>query len=201
MCVVVSQQQLVFRPKSHREVLESCAMIAEGVYASGSRSGTLALWSMQRKAPTSVLKRAHVCRGTGQLRGVPSSAPGVGMSAVPSWITALDALPYCDVIASGSYDGAVRLWQVDVTGKDQMQATLDDTPVGAVHIPGFINGLKFARNGSILAVATGVEHRRGRWMGALDAKNKLFVVPFRSFWDAEAPEHDALLDGAVSIDA
>jgi ribosomal RNA-processing protein 9 len=50
----------------------------------------LCLWDAQRKKPQAVVLHAH---GRG------------------NWISAVAAVPYADLIASGSCDGFVRVWQ------------------------------------------------------------------------------------------
>jgi len=67
-----------------------------------------------------------------------------GLIRTPRWITALGALRYSDLFASGSWDGHIRLWKVDPRMKSF-------SAVGSFPVPGVINSLQFVspRKGSL----------------------------------------------------
>jgi len=48
--------------------------------------------------------------------------------------------------------------------------------IQSISIAGFINGLTFNADGTKLYVATGQEHRLGRWWRLKDARNQVVVV-------------------------
>lgn len=48
--------------------------------------------------------------------------------------------------------------------------------IQSISIAGFINGLAFNADGSKLFVATGQEHRLGRWWRLKEAKNQVVVL-------------------------
>jgi len=114
-----------------------------------------------------------------------STSPSGVSARNPRWITALGALPYSDLFASGSWDSAIRLWKLEKS------TSMRSTPFGSfsslcsVHLPGFINSLQLLRppvtcslnevpwaagekphaGPDILLVAgVGQEPRLGRWM-------------------------------------
>lgn len=87
---VVEESQLVFQGKPEMGSVDCVAMITEAFFLSGSEDGTLAVWDVQKKRPLAQVKSAH---------------------GENNWITAVAALKYGDVAASGSCDGRIRLWK------------------------------------------------------------------------------------------
>jgi len=69
----------------------------------------------------------------------------------------------------GSCDGCVRLWQTNPNARKM-------NLIQSISIAGFINGLTFNADGTKLYVATGQEHRLGRWWRLKDARNQVVVV-------------------------
>ena len=146
--------QLVCRAKPRTASLDAITMINDRTYLSGSESGTVSLWSVNKKKPIHNVRNAHGGK----------------------WITATASLAHSDLVATGSSDGALRLWRVDVD--DQY---LEE---GAhLAVPGYINGLAFGSSGSVVVAAVGREHRLGRWerMKAAQAKNGLQIVRLPKF--------------------
>ncbi|KAL8695488.1 MAG: hypothetical protein Q9218_000066 [Villophora microphyllina] len=126
----------------------------------------------------------------------------------PRWITALATIPYNDLILSGSWDGWVRVWRVSEdkkrieevgplisngddqnegingnnavvnTGESQNDAAEDVSVRGVISdIEIFERGDR-GKDGLCVVVATGKEHRFGRWK-TLKGKNGavVFEVP------------------------
>jgi ribosomal RNA-processing protein 9 len=114
-------------------------------------------------------------------------------------ITALAHLPGSDILASGSGDGFIRLWQLvqfnsapGAAGVDDAAATAADTataslPMGrvafrslrhvaALPLRGIVNGLAFTHDGTSLVAAVGQEHRLGRWWRYADAQNGIALA-------------------------
>ena len=166
-------------------------------------AGTLALWNVGRKKPLVTARSAHgVGAAVDEWSDVDVGGEGGGIAR---WVTSLGVLPCSDLVASGSSDGVVRLWEVrrrapprflrsDATtsgaktnlvrlsqadrGEARSPPALRE--VAEIALPGFVNGLAIARTGRFLLCATGQEHRLGRWERVRGARNAVFVVPVPS---------------------
>jgi ribosomal RNA-processing protein 9 len=146
--------QLVCRAKPRAVSLDAISMINDRTYLSGSENGSVSLWSVNKKKPIYNVRDAHS----------------------GNWITSTASLAHTDLVASGSSDGALRLWRVD----------LDDQyleEVAHLGVPGFINDISFGSSGRILVAAIGREHRLGRWekMKTSEAKNGIQIVRLPKF--------------------
>jgi ribosomal RNA-processing protein 9 len=125
-----------------------------------------------------------------------SHASGVGEHRNPNPITAVAAVPYADVIASASYDGVVRVWQVAGVGAgatapgrrtaEGIEGQAEESTkrlepqlvlVAALPVPAIVNALRFSDSGDVLYVAMAKEPRRGRWVVQSTARNGVLVVP------------------------
>nr|VWP00621.1 MRP-like transporter [Ganoderma boninense] len=87
--------------------IECVAMIDETTFVSGGDSGSISLWSTQRKKPVFTQALAH---------GMDLSqveAEDIKVVRKPRWITALGSLRYSDLFVSGSWDGEIRVWKLD----------------------------------------------------------------------------------------
>jgi ribosomal RNA-processing protein 9 len=129
-------QQLVFRRPAPTQAVECVASLQQSQhqqFVSGGQDGDLCNWHVTRKKPASAVARAHG----------------------GCWITSVATAGTMAV--SGSYDGYVRLWDC----AQQMQE------VAALPCPGFVNALHCEwlhdERQLRLWVATGKEHRWGRW--------------------------------------
>ena len=91
-------------------------------------------------------------------------------------ISAVAALQYTDLVASGSNDGFIRLWKC---GKDNSRLT----EVVQVPVVGFVNALAFSGSGKFLVAAVGQENRLGRWQRSPEARNSIVII---SITDGEA---------------
>ena len=116
------------------------------------------------------------------IAAVTGCAPNLLSGGYCMGITALAVMPNSDVLASGSGDGFVRLWQLVSTevGKGSNgsgHATFRALrALGAVRVRGIINGLAFSQDGAKLVAAVGKEHRLGRWWSYTQAQNGLAVI-------------------------
>ena len=121
----------------------------------------------------------------------------------PRWITALATVSYSDLIVSGSWDGAIRVWRISgdkrriealgVVGNveqqsfSQIKTTKDNLSEkdGLLSVRGIINDLKIfergdrGQDGLCIVAATSTEHRLGRWKKYHDGRNgaSVFEVP------------------------
>lgn len=99
-------------------------------------------------------------------------AHGLGDNGVANWITAIAVVVNTDLVATGSCDGCVRLWQTNPNARKLQQ-------INSISVGGFINGLAFNADGTKLYVAVGQEHRLGRWWRHKDAKNNIVIVDIK----------------------
>jgi ribosomal RNA-processing protein 9 len=150
---VADETQLLFR--GHAAAIDAVTMLNEERYMTGSEDGSLALWTDKRKKPVCVLPRAHG----------------------DNWITAVAAQAYTDFAVSGSSDGMLRLWNCgggDGGGASRLKQ------IGAVPLPGFINGLAVSTSGRFAVAAMGNEHRMGRWTPVTRTRNGMAVIDLRA---------------------
>ncbi|KAJ6499451.1 WD40-repeat-containing domain protein [Mycena sanguinolenta] len=157
--------------------MECVAMIDETTFVSGGDSGSLCLWTTQKKKPIFTQALSH------GFNEVPSATEGIIQT--PRWVTAVASLRYSDLIASGSWEGHIRIWKLDAKLKSFAL-------VGTVPAPGVVNSLqllsppkeflsdaqwlsipqstaKRENSGVALLIAgLGQEHRLGRWLSVKD---------------------------------
>ncbi|KAF9444291.1 WD40 repeat-like protein [Macrolepiota fuliginosa MF-IS2] len=173
--------------------LDCVAMIDESTFVTGGDSGSISLWTTQKKKPIFIQPLAH------GFNEVHSSTEG--LIQTPRWITALAALRYSDLFISGSWEGCIRLWKLDNKLKSF-------SLVGEIPIPGVVNSLQIIspsksfftpRAGvsswlsssptstaalpadahpALVVVGVGQEHRFGRWLSVKEggAANGAYVV-------------------------
>ncbi|RDX44612.1 WD40 repeat-like protein [Lentinus brumalis] len=165
--------------------IECVAMIDETTFVSGGDSGSISLWSTQRKKPVFTQALAHGM----DLAQV--EAEKIETVRKPRWITALGSLRYSDLFASGSWDGEIRLWKLDARLRSF-------SLVGTFSAAGVVNSLQFvtppaeffaaagwaaggtaaAKGGAaptLLVAGVGRELRAGRW---IEAKGENGAVVF-----------------------
>ncbi|KAG5493049.1 hypothetical protein GH5_01778 [Leishmania sp. Ghana 2012 LV757] len=201
-------------------VMDSVAMLNESIIVAGARDGAVVVFDMNRRKPLVVVPAAHgygfIGDGTGLEKAAAQLAEEVGGDSVAhghttasssGWdgsrrrnanpITAVAAVPYADVVATGSYDGVVRVWHVVGvgsgatapgkrtddgrnsgpapslgTGAEPKLVLLAELPVRAI-----VNALRFTDHGDVLLIAMAKEPRRGRWIVQSSARNGVLVVP------------------------
>ncbi|KAJ6593747.1 WD40 repeat-like protein [Mycena capillaripes] len=168
--------------------MECVAMIDETTFVSGGDSGSLCLWTTQKKKPIFTQALSH------GLNEAQSTTEGIIQT--PRWVTAVASLRYSDLIASGSWEGQIRIWKLDAKLKSF-------TLVGTVPAPGVVNSLQLLSppkeffsdaqwacppestakrklgGGVLLVAGLGQEHRLGRWLNVKDGVvNGALVVAF-----------------------
>jgi ribosomal RNA-processing protein 9 len=147
---IVDESQLVFRETTIGSI-DCVKFVNDETFISGTTNGTLSLWSINKKKPVYAVSDAH---GPDQ------------------WIISVAALPYTDLVASGSADGCIRIWKVG-EGPPSLSQIL------SIPINGFVNSLAFSPSGNYLIAGIGQEHRMGRWTKQQHAKNGVYIIPFR----------------------
>ncbi|KAF8333127.1 WD40-repeat-containing domain protein [Cantharellus anzutake] len=166
-------------PKGFLEGRVECvAMLDNTLFLSGGDSGAIVLWLTTKKRPLFTWPQAH---------GFEEAISNIPTLRNPRCITALGALPYSELFASGSWDSVIRIWKLEpftTSGSAPMYRSF--SPLRNVHVPGFINSLQILRppienslndvvpwaagerpqpGSDILLVAgVGQEPRLGRWM-------------------------------------
>lgn len=156
---VLEESHLVFR--GHKAAADCVAQLTETCFASGGQDGTLQLWKDTHKTPFLSVPAAHGWQEDAR----------EGALRNPRWLSSLRAVPMSDLLVSGSYDGSVRLWKASLEeGKGQLRQ------VGQLPVEGFVNGIAVSPNK--LAVATGSEHRLGRWWHVKGNRNKVLIFTF-----------------------
>ncbi|MBE3045026.1 hypothetical protein IMZ48_21205 [Candidatus Bathyarchaeota archaeon] len=210
---VAEESQLVFRggrsvdkklrlegvdPKSlrHEGSMDRVAMLDDDLFVTGSDNGSLALWSLTKKTPMCVIPAAHGLEEA--LKPTEYSAeeqpdPRAAPAPVPRHITALRAIPYTDLILSGSWDGYVRAWRLTEDQKAiEPMGVLGRNPAAEADGDGDVSGITGVINdiavfergekgvdGLCVVAAVGKEHRLGRWKVEKGGKNGgvVFEVP------------------------
>mmetsp|Transcript_60870 Transcript_60870/g.89212 ORF Transcript_60870/g.89212 Transcript_60870/m.89212 type:complete len:109 (-) Transcript_60870:220-546(-) len=97
-------------------------------------------------------------------------AHGRDVNGVANWISSCSALAYTDLVASGSCDGAIKLWKCS-----KENAVLEE--LAQLPMAGYVNALAFANSGRFLVAGVGQEHRLGRWRRNPESKNGLAFFP------------------------
>lgn len=171
---VVEEQQLVFRSGSSRQKyvsgsVDCVAAIPPAHFITGSDSGNLELWNVNRKKALFTIESAHGVDEPPSLEALSSETDievvrqrREAMRPTPRWITALAAVPGTDVVLSGSWDGHVRAWKLSAD-KRSIEAM---GVVGSVSDPGSANDLESVydrgnTNGIINSIAV-FERRKTR---------------------------------------
>ncbi|GET92119.1 hypothetical protein, conserved [Leishmania tarentolae] len=201
-------------------VMDTVAMLNESIIVAGARDGAVVVFDVNRRRPLVVVPAAHgsgfIGDGTGLEKAAAQLAEEDDVDRVarehatasssgaidahqrnPNPITAVAAVPYADVVATGSYDGVVRVWHVIGVGAGATapgKRTDDSRNGGAAPSSGkwaepqlvlvaelpvraIVNSLRFCGDGDVLLIAVAKEPRRGRWVVQSSARNGVLLVP------------------------
>ncbi|XP_073916573.1 U3 small nucleolar RNA-interacting protein 2 isoform X1 [Castor canadensis] len=154
---IPEESQLVFY--GHQGSIDCIHLINEEHMVSGADDGSVALWGLSKKRPLALQREAHGVQGE----------PGLEQ---PFWVSSVAALLNTDLVATGSHNSCVRLWQCGEGFR-----RLD--PLCDIPLMGFINSLKFSSAGDFLVAGVGQEHRLGRWWRIKEARNSVCIIPLR----------------------
>lgn len=147
---------LVFR--GHKSPIDCARILSDSTFVSAGQDGRLSLWDHGKKTPVASVAAAH---------GQESES-----SVAARWITSLAAVRACDTVATGSYDGYVRIWSVPPAGE---RGAID--AVQAIPVAGFVNALHLSSR--LLIAGGGREHRLGRWWCLPSTRDQLTVIRFK----------------------
>ncbi|TPP39944.1 WD domain, G-beta repeat family protein [Leishmania donovani] len=196
------------------------AATQQAIIVAGARDGAVVVFDVNRRKPLVVVPAAHgygfIGDGTGLEKAAAqlaeeddgdrvarehATAPSFGTVDAqrrnPNPITAVAAVPYADVVATGSYDGVVRVWHVvgvgagatapgkrtdDGRNGDAAPSSRKGTEpqlvlVAELPVRAIVNSLRFCSNGDVLLIAAAKEPRRGRWVVQSSARNGVLLVP------------------------
>jgi ribosomal RNA-processing protein 9 len=163
-------------------------------------ASSISVWNIRKKKPIKTYASAHGAITVGDLGaqqlsgGYDVSSSSYTAAVHPHWIISLAAIRNSDLIASGSSNGSVKLWQYRLTllfdslilccFLRKMRDSFGFSPQGKDLIPllevpcsGFVNGLAFAKSGRFLMAGVGKEHRLGRWQSTQEGKNCVRFIP------------------------
>lgn len=150
---IVEESQLIFN--GHGGSIDAVKLINEENFFSCGDDGQLCVWGCLKKKPLCSVPEAHGKDET---------------SGQPMWISSIATLLNTDLVASGSQNGEIKLWQCGDSFKSL-------SPLFTVKLVGFINSLAFTPDGNNLIAGVGQEHRLGRWWRIPEAKNSIVIVP------------------------
>lgn len=151
---IVDESQLVYN--GHKGSIDCVKYINEEFFLSCSDDGSLCVWNVAKKRAIAERKLAH----------------GKSSTDVANWISAITTLVNTDLIASGSCDGFIRVWQLS---KQYREIKLKFE----VPVTGFVNSLAFTSDGNSLIAGIGQEHRLGRWWRLKEGKNVILIIPLQ----------------------
>lgn len=149
---IAEESQLIYNGNGS---IDCVRLINEENFISGGDDGHLNIWSALKKKPLCYVKDAHGCDPTNNQ---------------PNWITAVASLQNTDLVASGSYNGEIKVWKLG-DGFRTIEFLF------SVPVDGFINSLVFSADGKYLVAGVGREHRLGRWNVIKSAKTQIVVIP------------------------
>ncbi|XP_015428985.1 PREDICTED: U3 small nucleolar RNA-interacting protein 2 [Dufourea novaeangliae] len=150
---IVEESQLIFN--GHGGSIDSVKLINEENFFSCGDDGQLSVWGCLKKKPLCSVPNAHGRDETNNQ---------------PMWISSIATLLNTDLVASGSRNGTIKLWQC----ADSFRSL---SPLFEIQLPGFINSLYFTPDGTELIAGVGQEHRLGRWWRIPEAKNSIVIIP------------------------
>jgi len=126
------ETQLLY--KSNCQALDCVHTISEKHFVTTGEQATIELWNVAKRVPIFTLENAHKSL----------------------WISSLAGLKNADLLATGSTDGYVNLYQF--SNEENTIHTIRQIP-----LEGSINGMQFSQNGNMLICSQGDEQRLGRW--------------------------------------
>ncbi|XP_055841479.1 U3 small nucleolar RNA-interacting protein 2 [Episyrphus balteatus] len=152
---ITEESQLIYN--GHRGSIEGVKFINDENFVSCGNDGSLCLWSALKKKALVTQPTVH----------------GLQTNGDANWISAMAVVVNADLIASGSCDGFIRLWQMSDNGRKLTQ-------IHQIPVPGFINSLTFTPDGLTLIAAVGQEHRLGRWWRIKESKNQILIIDLKT---------------------
>ena len=95
--------------------IDCISLINEEYFLSGSNDGSLGIWCLAKKKPILTIKNAHKAEDANSLvtNGPDEHVDGLfnNTSLKTGWICSVRAYSNSDLLASGSDDGFIRIWE------------------------------------------------------------------------------------------
>ncbi|PFH32757.1 WD domain, G-beta repeat-containing protein [Besnoitia besnoiti] len=174
---LVQDTHLVFSPQL--AMLDCCALLTPSLFACGSASGVVSLYSSTSKKPLAAQfarQEAKKSRKSGD--GATAESAG---AAGRVGVTAMTAMRRTDTLFSATEDGRVQLWKATTTKKGKngenapaQSLSLLSSSAGAPS-GGIVAGLTLTPSHSLLVAGVSKESKFGRWVVDKNAKNGLAV--------------------------
>ena len=138
-------------------------------FLTGHEDGNLGLWMSERKRAVVNISQAHGATGN------------IGRS-----ISAIGSLRGSDLAVTGSCDGYIRLWKVDM---GETLKTRSIEPLDKLPLKGYVNDLALGPKARFCVAAVGQEPKLGRWDRIAGAKNRIAILRLRSMEDVKEEEN------------
>ncbi|KAL0107025.1 hypothetical protein PUN28_015525 [Cardiocondyla obscurior] len=152
---IVEESQLIFNAHNVGNSIDIVKLINEENFISGGDDGQLCVWGCLKKKPLCSIPEAH---GKDETNGQ------------PMWISSIATLLNTDLVASGSRNGVIKLWQCS----ENLRSL---NSLFEVKLTGFINALTFTPDGNHLIAGVGNQHKSGSWWQIPEAKNAIVIIP------------------------
>lgn len=185
---------------------ECVAMLNDDTLVAGSANGLLAVYDVGKMNPLCTVTAAHGAGECGDGTGLEkealftcgsNQAPRAGALQNGNGIMAIACPANGNIIATGSFDGLVRIWEfipraAGGQGKEPQPAQLN--LAGTIPLEGVIAGLSFSADAKVLVVVTSKEPRLGRWITRAGCLNGIYIFPIGGL--KHAPTETALAENA-----
>lgn len=169
---IAEDTHLIFRGGAKIASADSVRMMKENWFLTGHEDGNLGLWMSEKKRAVVNFPQAHGAVGN-----------------IGRGITAIGSLRGSDLAITGSCDGYIRLWKVEM-GETLKSRSLE--PLDKIPLKGYVNGIAIGPKARFCVAAVGQEPKLGRWDRISGAKNRIAILRLRSKDDTneETNAHD-----------
>ena len=137
------ESQLVYG--GHHFSIDCVKIVNADCFVTGGEDGCISMWKTGKKKPANVYSNIHNGK----------------------WITSLGVLRKTDLVASGSYDGKIVLYQV---------AGNTLTVKSKIDVNGYITAIDFTNDGKFLVASVSPDHKLGRWTESVKQKPGILIV-------------------------